>query len=60
MSTVSQFDFFEEPNNGSFKIVTRFNEDEVLSIEIIEDQFCTAVANYYAAQGYGVCVEDQQ
>lgn len=60
MSTVSQFDFYEEVNDDSFKVVTRFNEDEIISVEIIENRFCGAVANFYVAQGYGVVVEDQQ
>ena len=60
MSTVSQFDFFVEPSEVSYKIVTRFNEDEVLSVEIIDAEFAEYVENYYVAKGYGVCVEDQQ
>lgn len=60
MKSVSQFDFYEEPNDDSFKIVTRFNEDEIISVEIIEYRFCRAVENFYVAQGFGVIVEDQQ
>lgn len=60
MSAVSVFDFWCEPEDMQYRIVTRFNEDEILSVEIIDAEFAGVVANYYVAKGYGVVVEDQQ
>ena len=60
MSAVSVFDFWCEPEESQYKIVTRFNEDEILSVEIIDAEFAGVVANYYVAFGYGVVVEEQQ
>ena len=43
-----------------YVVITRFNEDEIVSVELIEKEFSRVVEDYYAAQGFGVCVEAQQ
>ena len=40
------------------RLVTRFNEDEVVSIELIELEYCGVVEDFYSALGHGVLIEE--
>ena len=57
---MNMFDFWEEPSVVEYKVITKFNEDEIISVEVIESDFAGVVERFYVAQGYGVVVEDQQ
>ena len=46
--------------DDSVRVLTVFNEDEVLFVEILDDlEVATAAENWYASLGFGVSVEVQ-
>lgn len=46
------------PMDESALILTVFNEDEILFVEVYEDTTAvTAAENWYASLGFGVCKE---
>lgn len=42
------------------KVLTIFNEDEIISIEILEENDAFTAERWYTSLGYGVLVEDSQ
>lgn len=48
---------WEELDTSDVVVLTVFNEDEILFVETLEEQHCTAAENWYASLGFGVCKE---
>lgn len=42
------------------KVLTIFNEDEIISIEILEENDALSAEKWYLSLGFGVLVEDSQ
>ena len=54
------FEFKEIQASMDTKVLTVFNEDEIVSIEILEEREALTAERWYTALGYGVVVEDSQ
>ena len=54
------YKFKEVQASMDTKVLTVFNEDEIISIEILEENDALAAERWYTALGYGVVVEDSQ
>lgn len=51
------FDFKEVEAVVDCHLITVFNEDEIISVEILDDEYVTAAVDWYASLGYGVAIE---
>ena len=54
------FEFKEVQTSIDAKVLTIFNEDEIISIEILEENDALSAEKWYVSLGYGVVVEDSQ
>ena len=54
------FEFKEVQASIDAKVLTIFNEDEIIFIEILEENDAMAAECWYTSLGYGVLVEDSQ
>ena len=54
------YEFKEVQASLDSKVLTIFNEDEIISIEILEENDAMAAERWYTSLGYGVIVEDSQ
>ena len=54
------YEFKEVQASLDAKVLTVFNEDEIISIEILEEREALTAERWYTALGYGVIVEDSQ
>ena len=54
------YEFKEVQASLDSKFLTIFNEDEIVSIEILEGNDALAAERWYTSLGLGVLVEDSQ
>ena len=54
------YEFKEVQASLDSKVLTIFTEDEIISIEILEENDAMAAERWYTSLGYGVVVEDSQ
>ena len=54
------FEFKEIQASMDTKVLSVFNEDEIISIEILEENDALAAERWYTSLGFGVMVEDSQ
>lgn len=52
------FEFKEVQASMDAKVLTIFNEDEIISIEILEENEAFTAERWYTSLGFGVLVED--
>lgn len=54
------YEFKEVQASLDAKVLTIFNEDEIISIEILEENDAISAEKWYVSLGFGVLVEDSQ
>lgn len=54
------YEFKEVQASLDSKVLTIFNEDEIISIEILEENDAFTAERWYTSLGFGVLVEDSQ
>ena len=54
------YEFKEVQASLDNKVLIIFNEDEIVSIEILEENDALSAEKWYVSLGFGVLVEDSQ